>query len=134
MISTCGRRAPIPAAARASGFDPRFDLEVGAAVDDFGRLYHAGTRLPGAVANCYEQDRLCVLPVSALWNAPARLANTSPFVASGGNANPESERNSLDLRSRVSGSLTVSLLGCLSSLGRDTEKIEEIISAKPDAS
>jgi hypothetical protein len=56
------------------------------------------------------------------------------FVASGGNANPESERNSLDLRSRVSGSLTVSLLGCLPSLGRDTEKIEEIISAKPDAS
>jgi len=91
----------MPSAARASGFDPRFDLEVGAAVDDFGRLYHAGTRLLGAVANCYEEDRLCLLPVSALWNALARSANASRFVASGGNPNPESERNSLDRRSRV---------------------------------
>lgn len=66
----------MPSAARASGFDPRFELEVGASVDDSGRLYHTGTRLPGAVANCYEGDRLCVLPVSALWNAPARSANT----------------------------------------------------------
>ena len=120
----------MPSAARASGFDPRFELEVGASVDDSGRRYHTGTRLPGAVASCYEEDRLCVLPVSALWNAPARSANTSAFAASAGNPNPESERNSLDLRSRVSGSLIVSLLGCLPSPGRDTETI----AAKPDAS
>ena len=124
----------MPSAARASGFEPRFDLEVGASVDDSGGLYHAGTPLPGAVANCYEEDRLCVLPVSALWNAPARSAITFAFAASAGNPNPESERNSLDLRSRVLVRLTVSLRGCLPSPGRDTEKIEDTIAAKPDAS
>ena len=92
-----------------------------------GGLYHAGTRLPGAVANCYEEDRLCVLPVSALWNALARSANTSAFAASAGNPNPESERNSLDLRSRVSGSLIVSLLGCLPSPGRVIERSRRLL-------
>jgi hypothetical protein len=74
-----------------------------------------------------------VPPVSALWNAPARSANTSPFVRSGETQIPKASETARS---------TLACLGQPDSLAsrlptvarRSIKKIEEMIAVKPDAS